>query len=169
MLRRISNYLSSAFTLVGYARNYMEDNYSNKEIILKYREQVQEKFVKNSLTAFIQNLRNYFLHNGISGFSYGFNADIFSNDDNDIRFVTILQRRDLLKGDYFKSAGRTYLSQLPEQIDIMEELKKYHLIIEDFYKWLFRYLEEIHREDINKAKIYEREYFAELYRISHKM
>lgn len=156
MLRRISNYLSSAFTLVGYARDYMKENYAETETFNIYEKQVKEQFINNNLAKFIQDLRNYFLHNGISGFSYGFSA--VGSNVGDTKFSTILQKKDINKGRYFSAKSKEYLSLLPNQIDIMIELQKYHNIVLSFYKWLFDYLGTLHKEDIEKAKQYEREY-----------
>lgn len=61
MLRHISNYLSSAFTLVGYARDYMKDNYAGTETFNLYEKKVRELFIDNDLAKFVQDLRNYFL------------------------------------------------------------------------------------------------------------
>lgn len=44
----------------------------------------------------------------------------------------------------------------------MIELQKYHNIVLSFYRWLFDYLGTLHKEDIEKAKQYEGEYFREL-------
>ena len=60
MLRRISNYLSSAFSLVGYARDYMKENYSDTETLHIYEKYIEENFIGNNLTKFIQDLRNFF-------------------------------------------------------------------------------------------------------------
>lgn len=166
MLRRISNYLSSAFSLVGYARDYMRQNYSGTETLQIYEAYIKEHFISNNLTKFIQDLRNFFLHNGINGFSYSFSST--GSNITDVKFSTILQKKDLNKGNYFTEKSQNYMEQLPEQIDIMSELQKYHHLVLELYTWLFNYLNELHQEDISKAQKYEKEYFTELANLFYK-
>lgn len=163
MLRRISNYLSSAFSLVGYARDYMKENYSDTETLQVYEKYIKENFIDNNLTKFIQDLRNFFLHNGINGFSYSFSA--IGPSVNDVKFSTILQKRNLNKGNYFTTKSKEYMLTLPEAIDIMIEIQKYHKLVLGLYTWLFGYLNDLHKEDISKAKKYEQEYFDEMARL----
>lgn len=54
------------------------------------------------------------------------------------------------------------MSQLPNEIDIIYELSKYHKEVTQFYEWLFDYLNQLQKDDINKANQYEKEYFEEL-------
>lgn len=162
-LRRISNYLSSAFTLVGYARDFMKENYFGSATFEIYEKRVDEKFVQNNLCKFIQDLRNYFLHNGIKGFSYSFS--ISEKYIGESEFNTILQKRDLCVGDYFTKKSKEYMETLPDRIKIIDELKKYHIIVQEFYEWLFGYLGQLHSEEILRAKQYQKEYFQELERI----
>ena len=163
MLRRISNYLSSAFSLVEYARGYMRENYCETETMEIYENYIKEHFISNNLTKFIQDLRNFFLHNGINGFSYSFSFNGPSPDD--IKFSTIIHKKDLDKGDYFTKKSKEYMSQLPEGIDIMIELQKYHQLVLELYTWLFDYLNKLHKNDIDIVKFYEREYFKEMDRL----
>ncbi len=162
-LRRISNYLSSAFTLVGYARDFMKKNYSGTATFEIYEKKVDESFIQNNLSKFIQDLRNYFLHNGIKGFSYSFS--ISEKYIGESEFNTILQKKDLCVGDYFSKKSREYMATLPDSIKIIDELKKYHTIVQGFYDWLFGYLWQIHSEELLKAKQYQKEYFEELRRM----
>lgn len=163
LLRRISNYLSSAFTLVAYSREYIRDNYSGTEVIVEYEKHVKEQFTDNNLSKFIQDLRNFFLHNGISGFSYSLSSNYPISDD--VKFSTLLQKDNLNKGNYFTAKSKEYMSSLPDAIDILSEIKKYHSLVLEFYNWLFRYLNELHKVEIEKAKKYEDEYYAEMLRI----
>lgn len=166
MLRRISNYLSSAFSLVGYARDYMKENYSDTETLQVYEKYIKENFIDNNLTKFIQDLRNFFLHNGINGFSYSLSA--IGPNVNDVKFSTTIQKRNLNKGSYFTTKSKEYMLTLPESIDIMVEIQKYHKLVLELYTWLFGYLNDLHKEDISKAKKYEQEYFDEMARLFYK-
>ena len=57
------------------------------------------------------------------------------------------------------------MATLPDSIKIIDELKKYHTIVQEFYDWLFGYLWQIHSEELLKAKQYQKEYFEELRRM----
>lgn len=163
ILRRISNYLSSAFTLVDYARDYMRNNYSQTEVMRKYNENVKAIFIDNKLSKFIQDLRNFFLHNGINGFSYSLSSNYPISDD--VKFSTIIQKKDLEKGDYFTANAKEYMSSLPDDVDILREIQKYHSLVLNFYTWLFAYLNEYHKEELDIAKTYEKEYYDEMARL----
>lgn len=163
ILRRISNYLSSAFTLVDYARDYMRDNYSHTEVIKEYEENVKKIFINNNLSKFIQDLRNFFLHNGINGFSYSLSSNYPLSDN--VKFSTIIQKKDLEKGDYFTAKAKEYILSLPDGIDIFSEIQKYHALVLDFYTWLFAYLNEYHKAELDIANSYEKAYYDEMIRL----
>lgn len=163
VLRRISNYLSSAFSLVEYSREFMRGNYLGTVVMEEYEKHVKEKFIDNNLSKFIQDLRNFFLHNGINGFSYSLSSNFPIS--NDVKFSTILQKDNLNKGNYFTAKAKEYMSSLPDAIDILSEIQKYHNLVLDFYNWLFVYLNELHKEEIEKAKKYENEYYIEMLRL----
>ena len=163
MLRRISNYLASAFSLVAYSREYIRDNYAGTKVIEEYERHVKEQFIDNNLSKFIQDLRNFFLHNGINGFSYSLSSNYPLSDD--VKFSTLLQQGDLNKGNYFTAKSKEYMSTLPDAIDILSEIQKYHSLVLGFYNWLFNYLNELHKEEIETAKKYENEYYTEMFRL----
>lgn len=166
LLRRISNYLSSAFTLVSYARTFMDKNYAGTEIQEVYNEKIKEYFHVDTLSRFIQDLRNYFLHNGLNSFAYGVRAEFDKNMG--VSFYTILMKDKLLVGDYLKADARKYLETLPTQIDIIAEIKKYHDRVQKFYQWLFDYLGECHKEEIRIASEYQKRYFELLSELGNK-
>ena len=62
--RLFSNFLASAFSLVGHARKFMS-NYKETPFENEYKQQIESCFIKNGLHNFIQGLRNQFMHDGI--------------------------------------------------------------------------------------------------------
>ncbi len=63
--RRVHNFVAAALTLVEHTRIFMRKNYSDTPILDRYQTKIDADFKDEPLVQFVQNLRNYILHNGL--------------------------------------------------------------------------------------------------------
>ena len=66
--RLVHNFLASAMTLIEHTRIFFKTHYANTEVNRIYSESVREKFERNELTRFVQDMRNFMLHKGLLPF-----------------------------------------------------------------------------------------------------
>lgn len=63
--RRVHNFVAGALTLVEHTRIFMRENYGNTPTLDRYQAKVDADFKDQPLVRFVQDLRNYILHNGL--------------------------------------------------------------------------------------------------------
>ncbi len=62
--RRFHNFVAAALTLVEHTRIFMREHYSDTPMLERYQAKVDTDFKNQPLVRFVQDLRNYILHNG---------------------------------------------------------------------------------------------------------
>lgn len=105
VLRLLHNYLASAFSLVNHTRVLLKSDAVKQELLEQYNAKVMAEFTNDPFAGFVQDLRNYILHVGLSftkiqessakGSSWGF--DILIDID------------ELKKWDGWHSRGKEYI------------------------------------------------------------
>ena len=142
--RYFSNYVSAALSLVAHARVFMK-SYIGTDFSNNYEEMVKSNFVDNGLHRFIQNLRNYIMHYKMPLASP--ELKLGKNIDNDVFLI----KSDMLVWSEWKKPARDWLDSQPEKISFSQVSEEYYKMIETFYKWFFRELENIHKQDYEQT------------------
>jgi hypothetical protein len=142
-------YLCNIYALRDYI--YHLDKFVNE---IKGNSQIKDKsrdfFEKSGVRAFLQDLRNMYLHG--SPFFPTFNVS-FSRDENGIFVNTnryILQKRQLLEyGDWKES--KEYLESWKEDQQLTKVIEEYSMLVYNFDSWLREYYDSIFMDDYNNT------------------
>ncbi len=150
VVRRLFNFLSSATALVDQTRIAINYWYAGNEFLYEYKSEVKNRFVNNSLTGFIEELRNFSLH-----YSLPITHAVFSiNIENGIskglpNFQYVIKKRPLLQfSGWTQKKGKPFFSTFDDEIEIQGLLESYYKQASDFHSWLFNRIKEIHSEDL---------------------
>jgi hypothetical protein len=148
LLRLFQNYLASAMSLVEQTRVAVREWYKGTDFLKEYQNQINIRFKENSLSGFIEDLRNYNLHYSlpITHATFAFHSDDTQKGSGTLHFSFVLIKAGLLTWSGWKK-GKEYLSNSSGDIDIGKLADEYHKQIADFHLWLVNRLLEIHKED----------------------
>lgn len=147
--RLIHNFLASAMTLIEHTRIFFKTHYANTEINRVYSEAVREKFERNELTRFVQDMRNFMLHKGLLPFErhITFGRDQKTGEQTASTGFQ-LEVPDLLEWKNWKPEVRKYLERQPDKIDLLPIINEYTRLIESFHDELDERLKSLHSSDI---------------------
>lgn len=148
LLRLFQNYLASAKSLVDQTRVAVREWYDDTDFLNEYQNQVDTRFKENTLSGFIEDLRNYSLHYSlpITHATLSFQADDTKTGSGTLDFSFVLVKAGLLIWSGWKK-GKDYLSNSSDDIDIGKLADEYHKQIVDFHEWLVNRLLELHKEE----------------------
>lgn len=138
--RYIFNFLASTKALIDNCRKMMSF-YKNTDIYEKYQGKINELFLNNPMTAFIQDFRNYQTH-----FKLEFSE---LSDDDEIVFLT---QGLLQNSEQWNKLSKEYITQCGENIVLKSLCEDYFKLLEVFYMWLVGELKEFHKKDLIERK-----------------
>ena len=146
--RRLHNYLGSAKSLVEHTRVLVKELYSGTAFYKEYVDEKDRTFKNSPLHHFVQDLRNYNVHRGLSQTAAvtSFGRDI--GLDTSIK----LPRRSLQNWDGWSSHARAYLKMSKGDVKLQEVVASYTAEVRTFYEWLGRKQEEVHEEEFRELK-----------------
>lgn len=150
--RKIHNFVASAMTLVEHTRNFMREFYSETNILKDFENQIKSELSQDTLIKFIQDLRNYMVHNGLPP------TQMFMEFKNHmdgsgagITTTGVRIRTDkLLEWSRWTNSAKEYLQSIGEFIDIYTMTTEYHSKILEFHDWLNAALENYHHTDLEQ-------------------
>lgn len=138
--RYIFNFLASTKALTDHCRKMMSF-YKNTDIHEKYQSKINELFLNNPMTAFIQNFRDYQTH-----FKLEFSE---LSDSDEIVFLT---QGLLQNSEQWNKLSKEYMKQCGENIILKALCEDYFKLLELFYMWLVGELNEFHKQDLIERK-----------------
>ena len=149
VIRLFHNYLASAKTLVDHTRIVISEWYKNTAFIDEYNKEISLRFENNPLAGFVEGLRNYSLHYTLPFVNATMSATIIEDGTSDIPdFSFILNKSDLLLWSGWAKKSRAFLNDSGDEISINQIAESYFKEVEDFHKWMFIRLTEIHQKDL---------------------
>lgn len=138
--RYIFNFLASTKALVDNCRKMMSF-YKNTDIYEKYQGKINELFLNNPMTAFIQDFRNYQTH---------FKLEFSELSDNDE--IVFWAQGLLQNSEQWNKLSKEYMRQCGENIVLKTLCEDYFKLLEVFYMWLVGELKEFHKQDLIERK-----------------
>lgn len=137
--RHAFNFLMSATALRDNCRRII-NYYKETEIKREYEQKV--KVFQCSLVSFVEGLRNYNAHVSI------ILPDIVKSPINSQQWDIILMTPNLLQTNFnWSTLARTYMKQYGPEINFKDLCLQYHIMIDQFYNWLYARLLAYHKED----------------------
>lgn len=138
--RLVHNYVTSSKTLIDLQRIHYTQLNKKKNNFPEYNLKIESEFAHNTLCAFIQSLRNYFLHRGIPKIS---SIRSINETSTAIKVRIQLDKKHLLDTYNWNKDSEKFLTELEEHICISDIFKEYHNHILNFQNWYKKEQEKI--------------------------
>ncbi len=150
--RLLLNFVASALALVEHTRNIVKELYDKNEFQLEYQNKVNDEISNIPVNKFMQDFRNYILHNKLPFVSPKIQGNRISSigDSNNVMSFKIqltLNKQQLLKSEKFTALSKQYLKSQDEQIFLDVLADEYFTLIDNFHSWLNKCQREMHESD----------------------
>ncbi len=158
--RRFHNFLAAAMTLVDHTRVMIDGHYKNTPIAAANKLEIDKKFLKNPMTRFVQDLRNFMIHIGMPPLNRVLKVVPLpgSSGQAEIAAHWSLTKENLVAWGGWKSEAKNFLSSITdEEIDLIDLVKKYQDEILDYHSNLDKLLEKYHEHDVAESIVYKAE------------
>jgi hypothetical protein len=156
IIRMFHNYLASVKSLVDHTRNIVKEIHGNNEYSKEYHEKIEELFVNSKLSRFLQEFRNFILHNGIPIIGAQMTPNV--SMDSKITSSIILDLSSLRSWSGWKAKSKEYLCEAKGDINMYEIIVAYESIITDFYNWFSRRQWELFQNELDQTQKIKDEY-----------
>ena len=145
IIRLVHNYATSVMSLVDHTRRIARKLLRDKHLDV-YQGQVDLNFTKDSLTGFIQDLRNYLLH-----FTHPPISRVIRCELKHIRSIGIeLATNDLLKWDGWSKRSMDFLKCHEEGIELASVVTEYGEKVHAFWRWLDEHIRVACKRDLDE-------------------
>ncbi|MHA1286541.1 MAG: hypothetical protein ACTSPB_03955 [Candidatus Thorarchaeota archaeon] len=155
IFRGLHNYLASCFSLrdcIGKRVRPFIEQYTDME---EYDEMKRRAFTENPIRAFIQELRNKWLHQGglLPVYTMGLDRVELENGDSIInrRCEVNFSKRILLERYQWGPLETAYISTWEEKKKLIKIISEYDQIVEDHYQWLLGFWDSIFIDEYIKT------------------
>jgi hypothetical protein len=139
--RLLHNFLASAATLIDHTRILVRDLYEGNPFYDEYDRKKADVFGKSELTGLIKGLRNWMLHKGLVPIVATLSD---TGPNNALVSSVILDLKTLRSWDNWDERAKTYLAPLRGNLQLHEIVSSYADLVESFYIWLEKRMQEIH-------------------------
>jgi hypothetical protein len=148
--RLLQNFLSSAPALVQHTRKSLRNWYSDDPFLDKYQEKVDELFLNDAISGFIEDLRNYNLHYivpvTIATFKQFHDPE---SDQQKSAQAMIINAKELWDSGWEWKKGSEFLTDSEEEIVIEAIVSHYYSKAETLYDWIQDTLRKKHSDEID--------------------
>jgi len=154
VVRRLQNYLASAMSLVDHTFVLVRDLYKGTAFEKEYHRERHRVFDESAEYQFVQQLRNYALHESI------IDAVAITHWSQDTGLDTSIRLHfEKLRGwTGWKGLAKDSVRNAPKDIKLSGILESYTTAVRQFYQWLGKRQGEIHKDDFAKLKALQSEY-----------
>ena len=153
--RRVHNFVAASLTLVEHTRIFMREHYNNTPILDRYQAKVDAEFANQPLLKFVQDLRNFMLHNGLPAsemfLNFKSNPDL-PNGGGELTTGIHIRAAQLLEWKGWSVPARTFIESSGEFVDIRIFAESYTDNIVSFHDWLQRELDQFHSADMDELR-----------------
>jgi len=146
--RLFFNFLSSANALVDHTRLHVDELYASSPFREEYKAQVAQRLAKSPLRRFVQELRNYSLHQRIPIVT----ATLSWKRDQPPKNRLMLNISELARRHCWKATAKKYMATLDENHPLEDLVDEYMTLITSFYEWLGARESDIHRTALSKLQ-----------------
>ena len=154
--RLFFNFLSSANALVDHTRVHVRKLYSSSPFKEEYEAQKEQRLTKIPLRRFVQELRNYSLHQRIPIVTATLNLKPGQPPKNRL----MLDISELARRHRWDAGLKKYMATLDEDHPLEDLVDDYMTLITSFYEWLGARESAIHRTALGELQQRENRLFA---------
>ncbi|MGN6493128.1 MAG: hypothetical protein ACTHLE_14105 [Agriterribacter sp.] len=148
IIHLISNYLISVFSFIDFGRKQMPKLITDGKLLNAYKENVKKVFNESPEHRFIQDLRNYIVHNSFLNIISQRQTDFIEKTDS----VNLFIRKDDFGGYCWSSAVKKWLANQGENIYIFHLLDAHYRRFINFQNWTFLLIVRSHYEQITELQ-----------------
>lgn len=146
MQQYLFNFLSASAALTDNCRKMMSV-YKETNLFNEYNAKIDEIFKKNSLSAFIKDLRNYQTHNKID-----IPTPVRSLKDHKSIDIIFISAELLKENNQWTVSSKKFMEKCGAEISILPLINEYNDMINLFYNWLYLRLKQYHHNDFITLK-----------------
>jgi hypothetical protein len=147
--RLFHNFLASAKTLIEHTRIFMNKHYKGTSVYQAYTEKIKNEFSEDELPRFIQDLRNYMLHQGLP---HNQMSITYTKEDSQLETTIRLDIKRMLEWSRWSSGSKNFLLNKGETIKFSSLVNPYGINIVNLYCWLEKKLYKYHSDDLEELK-----------------
>lgn len=150
--RRVHNFVAAALTLIEHTRIFMREHYGDTPMLQRYQAKVDAEFRNQPLARFIQDLRNYILHNGLpnSEMYINFQSNPVQPGTGELETGIHIRTVSLLEWRNWSAPARTFIGNCGEFVDIRNIAESYTGNVLSFHDWLQDELDQFHSADLDE-------------------
>lgn len=155
IVRYFHNYVAAALTLVEHTRVVMRDDAVKESYRQVYQTRIDATFTNDSLSGFVQELRNYFLHRGLPSTGVQMNICVKTNKVDTTVFLDTEKMRDW---DGWRSRGKAYLATQKGKLALMDVVDTYTAKVRGFHEWFEQWFMDTHKAELTVLKTLQDEW-----------
>ncbi len=154
--RLLHNYVAAAFSLVDSTRAFVEKHYFDTKLLDEYEGRVKRDFAEAPLHRFLQQLRNYTMHNQLPPMKAinSFKKRDDGGTDFDNSFW--LDAEKLWERGDWTGKAREYLESMGEKAKLEDIVDAYEPVVTGFHGWLTDRIRQEHEVAIEETLELER-------------
>ncbi len=146
VMRRLHNYLASAMSLVDHTFLLVRDLYKGTPFEKEYHGERNRRFTESPQLQFVQQLRNYALHQSIVD---AVAITSWSRDEPlDTSIKLHLETLRTWKG--WKGRAKEYVKTAPKDVKVLDLVEAYTAEVRGFYEWLSIRQQQIHKKEFDE-------------------
>ena len=153
--RLFHNFLASAKTLIEHTRIFVDKHYKDTPLHQAYVQKIKSEYAENELCRFIQDLRNYMLHQGLPHSQMSIS---FTRDQPDFESTISLEAEKLVSWSRWSASSKSFLAKQSKNIKISALAAPYGEKINSLYEWLDAKLLKHHAGDLKHLEKLQTEY-----------
>jgi len=152
--RRVHNFVAASLTLVEHTRIFMREHYTGTPLLDQYQAKVDAEFADDPLTRFVQDLRNFMLHNGLPDSQMFLDFQPNPELPGSGNFTTGIRIRtaNLSTWSRWSDPARAFIDGSGDFLDIRSFAEAYTDKILPFHDWLQRELDGFHVADLEELR-----------------
>jgi len=155
--RLFHNFLSSAKTLIEHTRIFIDKHYKKTPLQQAYLEKITSEFSQDETCRFIQDLRNFMLHQGLPHSQMTLTITNLK-DGQDIDSQISLNVEKLCNWSRWSSSSKRYLNNQGKEIKLSTIVSQYGRKITSLQQWLDKKLQKNHSNDLKELKSLQEKY-----------
>jgi hypothetical protein len=152
--RRVHNFVAASLTLVEHTRIFMREHYGNTPPLDRYQAKVDAEFADEPLVRFVQDLRNFMLHNGLphSEMFLNFHPNEALPGSGSLTTGIRIGTAQLLTWSRWSDPARAFIEASGEFVDIRNFAEAYTQKILLLHDWLQGELDQFHLVDLDDLR-----------------
>jgi len=138
VLRRLQNYLASAKSLVQHARKLADEMLGNTESHKQYDALLKVGFTDSPLVQFVEDLRDYALHNQLPVTS----AVLHWEKDKELDNSIVLELGDMKKWNRWSLRAKEFMKSVGDKANLEAVVSEYSSKVIELHGWLSKKVAE---------------------------